>query len=92
MPDGEYVNSKWETQKQPYTGDVMNSYNDGPLPDGSQMGPFYEIESSSPGMAISPGRAQTYGQLTCHFEGSYKDLRQLAQKVLGIDLDHFLKK
>ena len=26
-----YVNSKWEIQKEPYSGDVINSYNDGPL-------------------------------------------------------------
>ncbi len=36
-----YVNSKWELQKEPYKGDVINSYNDGPLEDGTQMGPFF---------------------------------------------------
>ena len=50
-----YVNSKWEQQEQPYKGDVINSYNDGPLQDGTQLGPFYEIESSSPARALKPG-------------------------------------
>ena len=52
--DGNYVNSKWELQKQPYKGDGINSYNDGPLQDGTQMGPFYEVESSSPAKELKP--------------------------------------
>jgi hypothetical protein len=30
-----YVNSKWGQQDDPYKGDVVNSYNDGPVEDGS---------------------------------------------------------
>ena len=40
-------------QKNPYCGDVINAYNDGPTEDGSMMGPFYEIETSSPGAEVS---------------------------------------
>jgi hypothetical protein len=44
-----YVNSMWELQDEPYNGDAINSYNDGPVDaSGEQMGPFYELESSSP--------------------------------------------
>jgi len=50
-----YVNSMWELQDDPFAGDVINSYNDGPLEDGSQMGPFYELEASSPAAALNPG-------------------------------------
>jgi hypothetical protein len=47
-----YVNSKWEIQKQPYGGDVANSYNDGPAaPGANPLGPFYALESSSPAAA-----------------------------------------
>ena len=47
-----YVNSKWEIQQQPYAGDVANSYNDGPpAPGAKPLGPFYELESSSPAAA-----------------------------------------
>ncbi|HBE41510.1 MAG TPA: hypothetical protein DDW27_09955, partial [Bacteroidales bacterium] len=40
QPEGvtDYVNSAWELQDEPYSGDALNSYNDGPLEDGSQMG------------------------------------------------------
>src|SRR4029077_12580908 len=44
----DYVNSAWKMQDKPYGGDVANSYNDGPPPDGGpQLGNFYELESSS---------------------------------------------
>ncbi|MDR0994878.1 MAG: hypothetical protein LBL81_01150, partial [Tannerella sp.] len=35
-----YLNQEWDTAKDPMQGDVMHAYNDGPLDDGSQMGPF----------------------------------------------------
>ena len=82
-----YVNSKWEIQKEPYKGDVINSYNDGPLADGTQLGPFYEVESSSPVKELKPGDAEEYHQLTCHFQGNYSALKELAKKLLFIDLD-----
>ena len=87
-PNGDYVNSKWELQKQPYKGDVVNAYNDGPLEDGSQLGPFYELESSSAAKPLQPGETQTYRQTTCHFEGEYAALKALAANLLGADLDN----
>ncbi|MES1216290.1 MAG: DUF6786 family protein [Bacteroidota bacterium] len=86
-----YVNSKWEIQKEPYKGDVINSYNDGPLADGTQMGPFYEIESSSPAMQLNKGQTGNYKQTTCHFQGDYASLKQLAQQLLGVNLDEIKK-
>ena len=82
-----YVNSKWEMQQQPYKGDVINSYNDGPLADGTQMGPFYEVESSSPALALKKGQTGAYKETTCHFQGDYVTLKQLAKQLLGVDLD-----
>jgi hypothetical protein len=86
-----YVNSKWEMQKEPYKGDVINSYNDGPLADGTQMGPFYEVESSSPALALKKGEAGVYKETTCHFQGKYETLDQLAKQLLGVDLDTIKK-
>jgi hypothetical protein len=82
-----YVNSKWEMQKEPYKGDVINSYNDGPLQDGGQLGPFYEIESSSPALELKSGETGTYRQITCHLQGDYSSLKALVQNILGTDLD-----
>jgi hypothetical protein len=81
-----YVNSKWEIQKEPYAGDAVNSYNDGPLADGSQLGPFYEIESSSAAMELKKGESGVYRQTTCHFQGDLALMNELVKQILGVDL------
>lgn len=86
-----YVNSKWELQKEPYKGDVINSYNDGPLADGTQMGPFYEVESSSPAQELKKGATGIYKQTTMHLQGDYNALNKLAQQLLGVDLNTIKK-
>jgi len=85
-PNAGYVNSKWEIQDEPFKGDVVNSYNDGPLADGNQLGPFYELESSSPALALRKNEAAAYRQTTCHFEGDQASLFILARQILGVDL------
>lgn len=90
-PDASYVNSKWELQKEPYRGDAVNSYNDGPLADGSQLGPFYELESSSPALKLKAGETGGYKQITCHFEGDFEKLNDLAKTILGVDLKSIKK-
>ena len=84
---GDYVNSKWEHHKDPYKGDVLNSYNDGPLQDGSQLGPFYELESSSPVRELKRGESLVHRHLTLHLEGPEAQLNQVAEKTLGLSLD-----
>jgi len=86
-----YVNSKWEIQKEPYKGDVINSYNDGPLTDGTQMGPFFEIESSSHALELKKGETGEYKQTTIHLQGEYTTLKQLTKQLLGVDLDSIKK-
>lgn len=94
VPAGRYVNSKWELQKEPFKGDAVNCYNDGPLADGSQMGPFYEVESSSDARALQPGESINYRQATLHFEGSREALQTLAQLLWQLplqDVQQFLQ-
>jgi hypothetical protein len=68
----------------------MNSYNDGPLADGSQLGPFYELESSSPALVMrgdaGVGYMWSYSQTTVHFERPFESLNAIAKDVLGVDL------
>lgn len=90
-PNGDYVNSKWEIQKEPYRGDAVNSYNDGPLADGSQLGPFYELESSSPALALNTGETGSYKQITFHAEGDFDKLNSLAKQLLGVNLNDLRK-
>lgn len=82
----EYVNSMWEHQAEPFKGDVINSYNDGPLEDGSIMGPFYEIESSSAAANLNPGETLGHSHATVHFKGNFENLNAVAKAVLGVDL------
>lgn len=89
--DAAYVNSKWEIQLDPYQGDAVNSYNDGPLADGSQLGPFYELESSSPALELKAGESSGYKQITSHFEGDIKSLNELSKNILGVDLNQLKK-
>ncbi len=89
IPPGarDYVNSMWELQEHPYAGDVVNSYNDGPPSPGAKpMGPFYELESSSPGAALSPGQSLTHIHRTFHFQGPAGALSKLAEPTLGVSV------
>jgi len=83
----DYVNSAWELQQFPFKGDAVNAYNDGPVADGTQMGPFYELESSSPALALKPGEKATYKQSTFHFEGTEEELNTVCIQVLGISIE-----
>ncbi len=91
VSEAAYVNSKWEIQETPFTGDAVNSYNDGPLADGSQLGPFYELESSSPALELKSGESADYRQLTCHLEGNFEQLNIVSKNILGVDLTKLKK-
>jgi len=83
----EYVNSMWEIQKEPYSGDAANSYNDGPAsPGAAPLGPFYELESSSPALPLKPGASFTHTHSTFHFQGAVEDLDAISQHVLGVGI------
>lgn len=82
-----YVNSLWKIQEEPFAGDVINAYNDGPpTPGADQLGPFYELETSSPALALNPGESASHIHRTFHFQGSEESLDQLSRKLLGVGL------
>lgn len=80
-----YVNSRWGNQDDPYLGDVINSYNDGPVEDGSIMGPFYEIETSSPAAELLPSGSIRHIQKIIHLQGEEDDLAGLVSSLFGLD-------
>lgn len=82
-----YVNSKWGPQENPFKGDVLNSYNDGPLEDGSIMGPFYEIESSSPAAFLKAGQNITHVQRIFHFEGTESKLNEITKALFDLTIN-----
>ena len=84
----DYVNSLWMKQEQPYAGDVVNSYNDGPPEPGkTPLGPFFEIETSSKAGALVPGQALTHVQRTLHIVGPRDVLDDIARRTLGVGLE-----
>jgi hypothetical protein len=84
----EYVNSMWELQDEPYEGDVVNSYNDGPAEPGAKpLGPFYELETSSPAAALKPGGTISHIHRTFHLQGPEADLDPIAKAALGVTID-----
>jgi len=84
----DYVNSLWKLQDNPYGGDAANSYNDGaPSPGAKPLGPFYELESSSPAAALKPGKSLTHLHRTIHLSGPEAELDTIAKAVLGVSLD-----
>jgi hypothetical protein len=83
----DYVNSMWEIQKEPYGGDVVNAYNDGPPSPGAKpLGPFYELETSSPALALPAGGSAEHVQETYHFAGDRTMLDAIARQLLGAQL------
>jgi hypothetical protein len=84
----DYVNSLWKMQDNPYGGDVANSYNDGPpAPGAKPLGPFYELESSSPAAMLAPGKSMSHVHRTIHLTGPEEALDKVANAVLGVSLE-----
>jgi len=88
-PEGavDYVNSMWQLQDQPYRGDVVNSYNDGPAEPGAEpLGPFYELETSSPAAALEPGETISHVHRTFHLQGPEADLNTVTKAIFGVTI------
>ncbi|MEI6176510.1 MAG: DUF6786 family protein [Verrucomicrobiota bacterium] len=83
-----YVDSQWKEDVDPFGGDLLNAYNDGPPEPGAKaLGPFYELETSSPALFLKPGESHTHTQFTVHLTGPREKLDAIAKRTLGVDLD-----
>lgn len=83
---GTYLNQAWTLMPNPFQGDAVNAYNDGPLADGTQMGPFYELESVSPAAFLAPNASLTHRHTVLHLTGNKSQLEVIARKALGVSL------
>jgi hypothetical protein len=87
----DYVNSLWKLQDDPFSGDAVNSYNDGPpAPGAKPLGPFYELESSSPAAALKPGKVLDHIHRTVHLSGPEPALDAIARATLGVSLQEIV--
>ncbi|MGD0655875.1 MAG: DUF6786 family protein [Thermoguttaceae bacterium] len=91
--DNLYMSNLWDGQlAQPYVGDVMNSYNDGPPEPGKKgMGAFYELESLSPAKELKTGESISHKNVTVHIQADRDALARLARDILGVDLEKVRK-
>jgi hypothetical protein len=86
-----YVNSMWEIQREPYKGDVINSYNDGPpTPGKAPLGPFFELETSSPALDLLPAQRYTHVHRTFHLVGPEAELDRVARATIKVGLDELV--
>jgi hypothetical protein len=88
--DAIYLNQEWNPTKDPLIGDAMNAYNDGPLDDGSIMGPFLELESVSPAAFLEPNKYMSHKHSVYHFIGEEDALDPIAKKLLGVSIKDIL--
>jgi hypothetical protein len=83
-----YVDSRWIDSVPPYAGDAVNAYNDGPpSPGAPPLGPFYELETSSPAAELKSGETLAHISRTFHFMGERSSLDSLARETLGVGLE-----
>jgi hypothetical protein len=85
-PNAVYLNQEWNPDKDPMIGDVLNAYNDGPLDDGSIMGPFLELESDSPAALLAPNETLRHHHNVFHFVGEDTDLSAITEALFGISI------
>ena len=57
------------------------------MPVPTLLGPFYELETSSPALALYPNESYTHVHRTIHLQGTEADLDGIAKKVFGVGLD-----
>lgn len=88
-----YVNAAWGIQANPFGGDVLNAYNDGPPAENQpQLGRFFELESSSPAAGLKPGAALEHYHRTIHLQGEEKRLAPVVEKLFGVSLAEITKR
>ncbi len=79
-----YLNQLWEPNAHPLGGEVLHAYNDGPLEDGTLMGPFLELESSSPAAFLGKEEKLKHTHSVFHFAGEREVLDKLSANLLGV--------
>ena len=85
-PNG-YTNNLWVHQDEPFAGDVINVYNDGPNESGTKFGGFSELETVSPALALAPGESYTHSPRIVRMQGDRKTLDLIARQLFGASLD-----
>ncbi|MFM7739257.1 MAG: DUF6786 family protein, partial [Planctomycetota bacterium] len=82
-----YCNNLWQIQAEPFRGDVVNVYNDGPNETGGCLGPFYELETLSPALCLLGGESYNHMHRTLHIVGERDDVGMIAERLFDVTLE-----
>ena len=58
-----------------------------PAAGAKQLGRFYELETSSPALALAAGASAIHAQRTVHIQADEKTLDAIAHRALGVGLN-----
>jgi hypothetical protein len=67
--------------------ETPSGYNDGPPEPGKPLGPFFELETSSPALSLAPEQQYVHVHRTFHFVGPDAELDRLARATIKVGLD-----
>lgn len=82
-----YCNNLWQIQSEPFRGDVVNVYNDGPNQTGGCLGPFYELETLSPALCLLAGNSYSHTHRTLHFVCERDEVGTIVERLFGVTLE-----
>ncbi|APZ45484.1 hypothetical protein BW723_03855 [Polaribacter reichenbachii] len=82
-----FSNSKVSIQNNPYLGEVIPIYNNGPMDYAkTNETSFFELESTSPFLELEPYQYSSHYHRVYHFSGDENELNKISEQLLGIAL------
>lgn len=85
-PELDYVSGYWRYCKDPYDGDALSIYIDGPDQADGPQGTCYELETVSPALFLRPRESFSYRSRTFHIRGDREDVGSICRRFLRADL------
>ncbi len=83
-----YFNSEVTIQENPYRGEVIPIYNNGPMDFSTpKEASFFELESTSPMRELLPNESIEHFHRVYHFEGEEEELNRISQQLLHTNLE-----
>jgi hypothetical protein len=86
-PELEYAAGYWRSYDDPFNGDALSVYIDGPQEAGGPDGFSYELETMSPALFLPPGESFAYRNRTFHLRASRKAIGMVCKRFLKADIE-----
>ncbi len=87
-PGLDYAAGYWRQYDDPFDGDALSVYIDGPEQVGGSLGVSYELETMSPALFLGPNQSFIYRNRTFHLRSDDASVvEQVCRQSLGVPLD-----